>query len=103
MAGRHRVRVTRTAARQISAAAAWWRANRPSAPDAVREELEQAFELLAMEPRIGALARNPKLQGVRRVHLNRIRYHVYYRVRDARDTVEILAFWHSSRGSEPVS
>jgi plasmid stabilization system protein ParE len=65
------------------------------------EELEQAFELLAMEPRLGAAARSPKLQGVRRVHLARIRYHLYYRVRDGQESVEVLAFWHSSRGSPP--
>jgi plasmid stabilization system protein ParE len=69
----------------------------------VAEELEQAFELLATEPRIGAVARNSKLEAVRRVHLSRIRYHLYYRVRERQETVEVLAFWHSSRGSEPLS
>lgn len=95
--------MARTAARQIREAATWWHANRPLAPDAVAEELEQAFELLATEPRLGAVARNRKLEGVRRVHLSRIRYYLYYRVRDPQETVEVLAFWHSSRGSGPLS
>jgi plasmid stabilization system protein ParE len=77
----------------------WWQQNRQSAPDAVAVELEQAFALLAINPNLGALARNAKLSGVRRIHLAKIHHHLYYRVRE--HTVDILALWHTSRGSAP--
>ena len=91
--------VTARAAAEIGEAEKWWRANRPAAPGAIREELMHAFALLAAQPRIGALARSARLEGVRRIHLSRVRYHVYYRVTAA--SVEVLAFWHSSRGRGP--
>ena len=97
MAGRASVRVTHRAATEIRAAADWWRANRSAAPDALAEDLAEAFVLISAQPRIGALARNAKLAGVRRVFLSRIRYHLYYR--EVGNAVEVLAFWHSSRGS----
>ncbi|MFQ5744991.1 MAG: type II toxin-antitoxin system RelE/ParE family toxin [Acidobacteriota bacterium] len=93
------VRITRRAARQIGEAATWWEENRPAAPGAVRNELEQTLALLARQPRIGARARNVRTEGVRRVHLSRIRYYLFYRVKGS--TVELLALWHSIRGSGP--
>jgi plasmid stabilization system protein ParE len=70
------IKVTRRAAAQIYEASAWWEVNRPAAPAAIREELERAFALLAAQLRIGCMARNTKLPGVRRVHLKRIHYHL---------------------------
>ena len=101
MPARYRIRITRRAASQIREASHWWRENRPSARDALREELVQSFELLSLHPRIGAIARNPKLQGVRRIHLSRVRYYLYYRVREPDAMVDVLSFWHVSRGAEP--
>jgi plasmid stabilization system protein ParE len=96
---RLRVEVTRTAARQIREAAAWWEANRPAAPGAVAEDLERAFQLLGSQPLVGARAINARLSGVRRIHLPRIRYHLYYRVRAS--SVQVMAVWHSSRSASP--
>ena len=45
---------TRRAAAQTAAVTLWWRENRPLAPDALREELEQALQLIALQPEIGA-------------------------------------------------
>ena len=87
---------------QIRVAEEWWRANRPAAPNAIREELERASRLIAVQPGVGARARNLSLVGVRRLLLARIRYHLYYRVATDPDRIEVLAFWHSSRGSAPV-
>jgi plasmid stabilization system protein ParE len=39
------------------------------------------------------------MSGVRRVLISRIHYYVYYRVKG--DAVQVLAFWHSSRGRGP--
>lgn len=46
-----RVEVTDNAQAQITAAAAWWARNRPSAPGAIRDELDRTLELLRMQPR----------------------------------------------------
>ena len=68
-------------------------------PEALLEELKRAFELIAMQPRLGAMAASSSLSGVRRVHLARIHYHLYYRVMSG--AIEVLAFWHTSRSDPP--
>jgi len=95
------VEVSALAAEQIRAAETWWRVNRPKAPNAIREELERASLLLARQPQIGARASNASLAGVRRVHLARIHYDLFYRLAEEPKRLEILAFWHSRRGSRP--
>ncbi len=95
------VEVSALASGQIREAEAWWRANRTKAPNAIREEFERAARLVAAQPHIGTRARNLMLTGVRRLHLARIRYDVYYRVTGAPEQLEILALWHTSRGSKP--
>lgn len=95
------VRVTASAAQAIADAARWWRDNRTKAPDAFADEIERALQLIALHPGIGARATNLRLAGVRRIHLSRIRYHLYYRVTAASEAIEVLAFWHSSRGAPP--
>ena len=94
------LRVTRRAEREIRAAASWWLENRHAAREAFRDDLERAFDLISLYPGMGAEARNPRLAGVRRIHLVRLRYDLYYRVTDSH--VENLALWHSSRGSGPA-
>lgn len=95
-----RVLVTRRAQAQIDRAALWWDQNRPLAPEAFDEELAEAFSLLSVEPGIGAPASNVRAQGVRRLHVARIHYFLYYRVRSGE--VQVLALWHTSRGSGPA-
>ena len=75
------MRLTRRAATEIRQAAAWWASNRPLAAGAIHEELRRAFALISTQPRVGAAARNVALNGVRRVHLSRVHYRLYYRVR----------------------
>lgn len=94
------LRITLRAAAQIEKADRWWSENRPSAPNALREDLEAAFSVLLRQPGIGAKVNNAKAASVRRLHLGRIRYHVYYRVKDG--VLVVLSFWHSSRGGGPV-
>ena len=97
MTERFSINVTRRAAAQIQKVAAWWALNRPAAPGAVEEELERALALLSAQPSVGSIARNVKLRGVMRAHLSRIRYHLYYRVSCGQ--LQVLALWHTSRGS----
>lgn len=93
------IKVAGDAQAQIEEAAAWWAQNRPLAPGAVRHDLDRILSLLALDPGIGARAKRAQLHGVRRVTLSRIRYYLYYRV--SGDTLEVLAFWHTSHGSPP--
>lgn len=101
MSGPLPVHVVNSAGRAIKEASEWWIANRPKAPDAFREELERALQLIASHPFVGARAQNISLTNVRRVHLARIHYHLYYRVRTNPPAIEVLAFWHTSRGAGP--
>jgi len=97
---KHRLEVVPTAERHIREAAQWWRENRPAAPDLLADELRRAFDLITSQPGIGPIAVDVRAaDDVHRFHLSRVRYHVYYRVRG--DGVEILAFWHASRGLGP--
>jgi plasmid stabilization system protein ParE len=101
VSGPLQIEITELAKTQIGAAEDWWRLNRPKASNAIREELERASVLLSLQPDSGARARNVSLTGVRRLHLARVRYYLYYWVRTEPDRIEILAFWHESRGTVP--
>ena len=94
------IRVTPDARRQIREANGWWIENRSSAPDQVRAELERAFRLISAQPRVGSPALDPGFEKVRRIHLYRIGYYLYYRIADDR-AVQVLGLWHTSRGSGP--
>jgi plasmid stabilization system protein ParE len=77
----------------------WWLENRDLAPDALGEDIQAAFGLVAKQPEIGAKVLNAKLADVRRLHLGRIRYFLYYRLKG--DDLIVLAFWHARRGRGP--
>jgi plasmid stabilization system protein ParE len=94
------IKVTPRADRQIQKSASWWLANRLKAPEAFKEELQRGFDLISQQPGVGARATNMKLEDVFRIHLSRIRYFLYYRVRASR--IEVLALWHSSRLKGPA-
>jgi plasmid stabilization system protein ParE len=97
-----RLEVGRQAERQIREASDWWYDNRPAAPDLFKSELHRAFELIASRPLVAAPSGRGRTRDVRRVLLARIRYHLYYRVVEHRETVQVLALWHTSRGSPPL-
>lgn len=95
------VHVTALAARHIREAESWWRLNRTAAPNAIRQGLHQAFELIAAHPRSGGRVTNIMLPDVRRVYLPLVKYHVYYHVVGTPEYVEVVAFWHARRGDGP--
>lgn len=95
------VELTALAAQQIRKAEAWWRINRTAAPNAIREELQRAFALIALQPRIGSAAANVRLQNIRRIFLRRIKYHIYWHLVSDPQRVEVVAFWHARRGKGP--
>jgi plasmid stabilization system protein ParE len=96
-----RIEVSELADQQIQKEDAWWRDNRSKAPNAIREELERISSLIAFQPGIGARARNVRLPGVRRIHIERIHMNLYYRVIGSPQYIEIVAFWGSRRGTGP--
>lgn len=93
------VEVTPRALAQLERAARWWDVNRPAAPGAIAADFEAATRLLAIQPSIGARSSSARHQELRRLYLERVRYHVYYDIRPRK--VVVLAFWHSSRGEQP--
>jgi plasmid stabilization system protein ParE len=93
------VEVTPRALAQLERAAQWWEANRPAAPGAIADDFEAAIKLLVRQPSIGARSTSKRFPELRRLHLERVRYHVYYDVRSTK--VVVLAFWHASRGTAP--
>jgi hypothetical protein len=96
------VKFTRRADKHVDEARIWWRENRTKAPGALAEDLEQALELISSQPHVGALARNVRIREVRRVYLNRVGYYLYYRIHgDPPTMIQVVAFWHSTRGKGP--
>ncbi len=93
--------VTASAADAIREAEEGWSQNRVSGSTPLVDELERAFDLIATHPAIGARALNVALRAVRRVYLSRIRCHLYYLLSPSEHRIEVLAFWHTSRGTEP--
>jgi plasmid stabilization system protein ParE len=92
--------VAARAAKQIRDAERWWQLHRMAAPHAIGEELAHIYIILSVSPQLGVPIRHAKLANVRRLHLDRISYDVYYRL-VGRSTVLILAFWHSRRDARP--
>lgn len=94
------VQLTTLAARQLASARDWWLENRDKAPNALDDDVDALISLLEVRPELigSPLEREP---AIRRAYLRRIRYYVYFRIMDAGQRVEVLAFWHASRGSGP--
>ena len=97
---RLRLLVVADAERQIREAAAWWIENRPAARGLFRRELARGFDLITTQPGIGMKALDAPILALRRLHLYRIHYYLYYRLLDE-EAVEVLALWHTSRGQGP--
>jgi len=97
----HSIKIAPRAAAAIRAGADWWLENRPKAPEAFADDIERGFELIRSLPSSGEPVTHSELKDVRRLLLGRIRYHLYYRIDPEIETIEVLAFWHTSRGSQP--
>jgi plasmid stabilization system protein ParE len=93
---RYSVKVLGRAKRQIAAARTWWRTYRHGAPDALRDELRAAHDLLARNPEVGRVDEDHDGQ-TRRLLLPTTRYVVFYRVAHEVREVRIIAVWHASR------
>lgn len=94
-----RVVLQRRAGLEIATIDAWWRTNRSSSPDGFLSELEAVLQALALLPNLGPPARSTRIEGARRVLLAKTQHYVYYR--EVGDTIQVLAVWHTSRGTSP--
>lgn len=94
-----RLRITVRAADEIESANLWWQENRPAAPDAIHEDLERTLKILVVQPGVGQRVMNARLAGVRRIHIDRVHRHVYYRVHAGE--LVVLRFWPSQRLAQP--
>lgn len=88
--------VSPRAERHLEAADRWWRANRERS-QAIREEIGEIVGLLVRSPYLGKAVENPRTPGVRRFYLERIDYHLFYRVDDKRARIVLMALWHARR------
>ena len=93
-----RPKLTPRAQRELARVVEWWRAERPSAPELVLDELEAALATLATAPHIGVVYPRARA-GTRRFLLTQTRLHIYYAVR-GRDLI-VLSVWSSLRGAGP--
>lgn len=87
---------------QIRTAAEWWLQHREKAPDAFADDLERGLELIALLPSVGEAVPHSRLAGIRRLLLGRVRYHLYYHHEAEGDSVDVLALWHTGRGTGPL-
>ena len=99
MSSKLKIKASRQALTQVEVAAEWWSKNRHDAPNAVHNDLAEILSLLCKHLGVGTPSNSCRVKGLRRVFLPRIRYYIYYR--EIGEVLEVLAFWHASRGQPP--
>lgn len=97
----YRVILSTAAIEQAESIQAWWRRNRPAAPDLFLDELNATKRLLSSVPRTGALYARSPVRGVRRLLIGRSKYHLYWEIDETAHAVWIQAIWHAERGTGP--
>jgi plasmid stabilization system protein ParE len=83
---------------QVQQIDAWWRQNRPSAPDLFTAELDEAVLRLERTPTLGT-PYHGSVNAARRMLLRRTHYHVYFIERA--ESLYVLAVWNVYRGRGP--
>ncbi len=96
---RWRVLIAPDAEGQLLVARSWWAANRQLAPDLFDREFDAAVAAIGNAPATFLLYHCEHDVDVRRIHLPRTRYAVYFCIES--DHVLIVAVWHTARGSGP--
>jgi plasmid stabilization system protein ParE len=94
-----RVELTDDATDQAERVVAWWRMNRPAAPELFESELAYALDLLAKMPPLTQVWAEVEGKAVRKVRLPRTGYVLYFTIEG--DLVTVHAVWHGARGSGP--
>ena len=96
-----RIKLTLRARRRIQLVEAWWRENRPGAPDLFREELAWARQKLLSTPHLAPRYQMESGKVFRRLLLPATEQHVYYVVDDAADLIVVYTVWGARRGRTP--
>lgn len=65
------------------------------------DDLESAFALIEEFPHAGEALAHRRIPQLRRILLSRTQYHLYYNALIEDGIVEVLALWHTSRGTKP--
>jgi plasmid stabilization system protein ParE len=86
---------------QLEAIQAWWHQHRQSSADLLVQELTAVLRHLQRSPYLGKIYEPRGAQPVRRILLNRTRYHLYYRPDDTARKIYIDAIWYAGRGQAP--
>ena len=94
-------KVAPQAVQQIRSVAEWWRKNRDKNPSGFADELEAACLLIQELPNAGERVPHRTIPNLRRVLLGLSDHYLYYSFAAHEDVVEVLALWHTSRGSGP--
>ena len=95
------VRFSHRAQRRAAIVAAWWRANRPAAPDLFLEELEEAKRRLTDQPHPGLVYETMRGRVMHRMLLRKSNQHVYYTVDETARVVTVQTIWGARRGRGP--
>lgn len=93
----YRITLSPTAAAKYDAADVWWRLNRPSAPDLLAREFEQALLNIADQPYLGRSTKSALFGDVRVYLLRRTEYKVYYQVLESTREIFVVYFRHGRR------
>jgi plasmid stabilization system protein ParE len=88
-----KVRFSPRARQRARLVTTWWRANRPSAPDLLEQELGRATRQLAEKPDLGLVYQTARGKLIRRLLLPKTEQHVYYSVDDDSRTIVIQTIW----------
>ena len=96
------VRTTPEADEMALSADHWWLQNRPKAPLLFTEEYGRALSLLEEQPRVGPAYSTYTQAGVRRLLLQKTRFHLYYTYDTEADEVVVVAVWSAQRGRPPM-
>lgn len=96
------VRLSERASLQATALDSWWAENRTEAPALFAQEFANAIALLRVAPGAGARFQRSSVPGVRRVVLHRTRNLVFYVYDRSTESVQIIAVWGATRGTDPA-
>ena len=95
-----KLRFARRAVAEAKEIKSWWRKNRPAAPEAFENELDEALERISATGNVGTVYEEANLDApVRRVLLPKTKNHVYYSVKG--DEVVVISIWGAPRERGP--
>jgi len=96
-----RVRFTPEARDAARARRAWWEENRDKAANLFRQELAAVVAQLRVSPTEAQQYTVDRGRIIWRVLMPKTKSHVYYRVDQAAQEVEIVSVWNALSGAEP--